>query len=274
MKQLYNDFKKMFNHVSMDIVDDETVAVAFSGGVDSTAVALGLREAGKNIYLVHMVDRDKNIPQHTFQNYLCMEFSLKTKIPLFFVYKNYKDRIASVFKSYNINCFVSGDGLDRCYGYLVFQGERAGEREATFGEDFHCLHPLLDKFGKTIPMRYKYYKSGYQDVDITHKNELAEMKKLGMDIRKYSLHPELRQFFKVYEHNVRDIVYPKLLTYMYVKEYLGMDYFKFCRMVWKNHRRCFESFFERFLSHVDTKSLSFDINKLEKEGLVESQHDK
>jgi len=160
-----------------------------------------------------------------------------------------------------VNCFISGDGMDRCYGYLVGHG---CEREATFGEDFHAFFPLVDKFLKTIPTRYKYYRSEYTAWDSSHEKELLLAKQYDVCVKKYSRHPSFIHFFEQYEKNVRDIVFPKLLTFQYAADGLGMPYYRFVRRVIRQHKNCFDPFFYRFFSHVTDRGLVFNANKLDK----------
>ena len=243
---------------------DKPPVLFYSGGVDSTTIALSLKKTEKSFSLIHMSNLINNTGirrnHKVFENVMSFHFAKEIDVPILFVPSIINSSPFDVCKQLDILEFISGDGMDRCYGYLTGSGK---EREATFGEDFHVFFPLVDKILKTIPTRYKYYMTKYSKVDDIHNAETLK-KTTGVNVVKFSLHPLFIKFFENYKHNVKDIVYPKLLTYLYVKEYLGTSYYSYCKKILKLHKNELDPFFYRFITHIIDNGMTFDANKLDK----------
>lgn len=244
----FEKFEKTFDKVCLDIMDKHSpTALSMSGGVDSTAIALGLLKTKKPFYILHMNHTKRpNSNQHKFEHMLVYEFSMKYGVPLLMIHCDHLIKPSFIFKEIGITTFITGDGMDRCYGLMDCS---TGEKEPTFGEDFHCKHPIIDKLFKTIPSRRKFYMTPYAGIDMEHRDDMEIAKRLDMEIIKFIAHPLFVSFFEEYKHNVRDMVYPKLLTYKYVKNNLDMDYYKFCRMVMKKHYGSFTNPCSRIINN-------------------------
>ena len=151
-----------------------------------------------------------------------------------------------LYKSIGLKYYLISDGMDRCYGKY---GKDKGW-DATFGEDFHAFHPLIDKIFMTIPQRIPF-KEKYNGIDNHHLNSIKNAKKYGIDVINFSMNPVFIDFFKKYNPSIKDIVYPKLLTLKYVDKKLGMKYYKFCKIVFNKHKGALSPFGSRLIKKIN-----------------------
>ena len=258
MKNEYQSFKKVFDEICNDIADKYSpIGISYSGGIDSTSIALGFKKTDKPFFLIHsrlgykqrFNGGDWN---KLWEDYMSYDFSRYINVPLISANRLKIRSMPLLFKNLGLKSYITGNGMDRCYQYMGLNrkdGKKLKpEKEATLGEDFHCFHPLLDKFFVTIPRRIKYFnKYEYVGVDRGHIRVEEESKKLGLEVIHFSTHPLFIEFFRKYKSNIRDVIYPKTLTYRYVNDHLGMDYFKFCQKVFVDHKGILLTPFERLM---------------------------
>jgi len=232
----YIGFRDMLNGVCRKLaVEYSPIGLSYSGGLDSTAVALGLCNSGEKFFLIH-INQFYDTPNggqwnKIWEDHMCYEFSQQMGIPILFIpVETLKDGITNVYHNIGIKTVLTADGMDRCYG-----NSHVGW-DATFGEDFHCLYPLLDKLFRTIPRRIKGYKNVYNGVDEQHDCHIRDADRQGITWLTVSTSPVFIDFFKRYHPNVKDIVFPKQLTFEFVKNNLGISYYGFCKNVYKKYR--------------------------------------
>ena len=256
MNKIQNSFNDMMSTVANDLMRyNSPICLAFSGGIDSCAIAIAFKKTDKDFFLLHIENQDvvdEGGYNKLFEHYVSWEFSQLLRIPIIFVYRSggkSLDSLINLYKRLNIASFVTGDGMDRCYGTF---GKSIGGWDATLGEDFHSFHPLIDKLLVTIPRRVPF-KNNYSGIDDDHINYITKCTELGLDVIHFCLHPEFTEFFLKYKTSFKDVVYPKLLTFNYVDCSLTgyHSYYDFCKKVYKKYKNILHYPFERFLMKYD-----------------------
>jgi hypothetical protein len=236
----------------MDIITKhDKIGLSLSGGVDSCAIALGMKKTGKKFFLINKTfERECENWNKLWQNYMAYDFAMFIGVPILVVPREGNIGFPELYNKLGISTFIIGDGMDRCFGQID-----GGKFEETLGEDFHCMHPFIDKFGRTVPTRLKSYKKKpYEGFDKEHKKGSQDCKKFGVDMISVSLHPKFVGYFKKYNENVRDIFFPKMLYFEYVKKHLGMSYYSFCKKVYINHKNIFKPFGKRLLDKINNNN--------------------
>jgi hypothetical protein len=247
MKQ-FEKFSQIIDTAGQRIMSElDNPGLLFSGGIDSTMVALSLYKTGKPFFLIHY---ENYLTVHTgkdnkwFEHLICEEFSDIFEIPMMFLFPNkenqHLDKYRCIAKQ-GIKKVVSGNGLDRIYGSF---GKGTGGWDATFGEDFRCFHPIIDKILKSIPSRIPF-RNDYTGEDNDHERDIENAKPSGVEVIFFSLDTDLIQFFRDYTTNIKDVVFPKMLSVKYIDNALGMSYRKFCCGVYNKNRHRIEPFLKR-----------------------------
>jgi hypothetical protein len=234
----YQNFKKMMNCVGKDFVNKangKIMYVAYSGGLDSTALLLALRNGGGKIRCVHgkMYKNNEEWWGRRFQEdiarYVCEMLDIPLKILPYTVYENEVNWFYPTFSQLKIDHVFTGEGMEDCFHEM--HGKNGELFKPTFGEYIHAKYWLFDLLFKTIPTQIKTYRINTYDERNNqefYKNVIKNFKilsdKYGTKIIQFSEHPEFKEFFRNYTENVRDIFFPKLSTKLYVKEYLRVSY--------------------------------------------------
>lgn len=262
-KQEYNKFKKMVDKVGQSIMDaQENPALFFSGGVDSTAMALSFMKTNKPFYLVHMTNlmRNDTIRRNhkILENIICHEFSQRYNLPIIYYPTVINRSPYAIAKKIGIGSFILGEGMDRAYGVCADKREP----KHSMGEDYHAYFPLVDIFLKTFPTRIKYFKTEYDVDGNVGKHDIELMEKYKVEMIKFSKHPEWIKFFSNYEKSLRDVFFPKYYTYRYVEKNLGMKYYAFVKYVIRQHKKSFDPMFYRVIHQLSDFGLTLDHRKL------------
>ena len=240
----YNQFKKAMDTIASEIPNNKT-ALAYSGGVDSTAILLSLVDANAKFSVIHMRYDDAKNSYGIFLERMVSHICRKFKTPALILPKDFEHFYELIADS-GVKNLVDGEGMDRMY--LELHYEDGSPRQLSFGEPFRAYFPLVEMLFFYAPNRFASYgvpKSFHPgDKEDLEAKEIE--KKLDIKIIKYSYHPEMLKFFKGYKEDVADIFFRKRFTEMYVKDKLGMSFNSLVREVYRlNHSR-FKSFGKRF----------------------------
>ena len=266
MKNEYNQFKQAMNKTADDIVKKygQNLSLAYSGGVDATAILLSLLNADANVTLLHRrrpLDKIEEGWEDFYEDSVAYYIADKLDLPTIFLPHSgleglfLYDYIAKM----GFNKIVSGEGMDDIYGVLFFN--------RTFGEGIWAKYPLIDLF-KSVPSGVRMYsKKNQRRVSDTHKRREEEEKNLFKRVKKkynaevilFSHQQALLDFFSNYKSSAKDIVFPKLLTKKYadeyMKKYVRKSYRDMCKKAYNLNRLKYPSSYRRVFKYLDDGTL-------------------
>lgn len=244
----YQKFKTMLDAVCKDIIskNKEPIVLANSGGLDSIALLISLAKNDKVFFSVHECG-ENGVPrqEHLMGDFVSEYLTRKLEIPhIQLPYSRKKlGKFYKIFPKFGFNTIITGDGMDRCYGYFAL---------STFGMEVKAKYPLIDMFLKTIPTLIKVYRKNPYSQRIHDDLFIQEIaKECNCKIIQVSTHPMFVDFFSnCYQENVQQIVFPKLLTRRYVDEHLGRSFNSVVREVYRLNKKKMTPFAERLLNHL------------------------
>lgn len=246
----YQGFKTMMDSVGKDIVkhSKKPFALAYSGGIDSTAILLSLLNAKAKFYLVHERHENKEDGYGLYRERRASHMGRLFDLPVLCI--PCSDDIWGMFAELCIEVFVEGDGMDRCY--FEYYRPDGSTKHFSFGEPFRAKHPLFDMFFGYAPGRFSSYgiPRTYAKGDKYDVHDRIE-KELSINCITYAYHPLFLEFFSNYKEDVKDIFFRKILTEKYVKDNMGMSFNSMVREVCRLNRSRFKPFGKRFFEYME-----------------------